>query len=61
MPSNMTDIKCRKGTFTLEVLILSVFSTALPVNLAIVKNILGNVNYRKTPISQNAQERGDSR
>ena len=38
MHSNITDIKCRKGRFGLEFVILSV---AFPVNLANVKNILG--------------------
>lgn len=58
MHSNIRDRKRGKGTFDLEFLILSV---AFPVNPAIVDNTLGNVNYRKTPISQNAQGMGDSR
>lgn len=48
----------QKGKFGFEFFILSV---ALPVNLANVKNVLKSVNYRKTPISQNALGMGDSR
>lgn len=58
MHSDITDIKGRKGRFGLEFVTLSV---AFPVNLANVKNILGNVNHRKTPMSQNVQGMGDSR
>lgn len=36
-------------------------SVALPVNLANVKNILRNGNYRKIPICQNTPGMGDSR
>lgn len=50
--SNVTNTECRRGKFGLELLTPSV---ALPVNLANVKNILRNVNHRKTPICQNAQ------
>lgn len=58
MHSNVTHIKCRKRKFGWQFLILSI---ALPLNLANVKNILRNVNYRKTPISQNAKAMWDSR
>lgn len=58
MHSNVTNIKCREGKFGLEFLTQSV---ALPINLANVKNVLRNVNYRKTPICQNAQGMGGSR
>lgn len=51
-------LRCRERKFELEFLTLS---GALPVNLANVKNVSRNVNYRKTPICQNAPGMGDSR
>lgn len=49
MHSNVTNVKCREGKFGLEFLTLLV---ALPVNLANVKNVLRNVNYRNSDLSK---------